>query len=147
MMSVQNPYNLLNRIYEVGLAEISIREISGLLAYSPLAFGFLTGKYRNNNLPDGSRMKLFGEFFSRYKSVNATKAIEDYYKIAKKYNLSLAQMSLAFINSRTFVTSNIIGATTMGQLKENVGSFKIKLDKETIEKINSIHKNNPNPAP
>ena len=147
MMSVQNPYNLLNRIYEVGLAEISIREKSGLLAYSPLAFGFLTGKYRNNNLPDGSRMKLFGEFFSRYKSVNATKAIEDYYRIAKKYNLSLAQMSLAFINSRTFVTSNIIGATTMGQLKENIGCLNIKLDKEIIEEINSIHKNNPNPAP
>jgi len=147
MMSVQNPYNLLNRTYEVGLAEISIREKSGLLAYSPLAFGFLTGKYRNNNLPDGSRMKLFGDFFPRYKSINSTKAIEDYYKTAKKYNLSLAQMSLAFINSRTFVTSNIIGATNMEQLKENVSSFEIKLDKETIEEINSIHKNNPNPAP
>jgi len=146
-MSIQNPYNLLNRAYEVGLAEISIREKSGLLAYSPLAFGFLTGKYRNNNLPDGSRMKLFGDFFPRYKSINSTKAIEDYYKTAKKYNLSLAQMSLAFINSRTFVTSNIIGATNMEQLKENVSSFEIKLDKETIEEINSIHKNNPNPAP
>ena len=147
MMSVQNPYNLLNRTYEVGLAEISIREKSGLLAYSPLAFGFLSGKYRNNNLPDKSRMKLFGEFFSRYKSDNSIKAIEDYYKIAKKYNLSLAQMSLAFINSRTFVTSNIIGATTMKQLKENLASINIKLNKEIIEEINSIHKNIPNPAP
>ena len=147
MMSVQNPYNLLNRTYEIGLAEISIREKSGLLAYSPLAFGFLSGKYRNNNLPEGSRMKLFEDFFLRYKSNNATKAIEDYYKIAKKYNLSLAQMSLAFINSRSFVTSNIIGATTMEQLKENVGSLNIKIDKEIIQEINSIHKNNPNPAP
>tara|TARA_B100000959_G_scaffold27633_1_gene26577 strand:- start:670 stop:1707 length:1038 start_codon:yes stop_codon:yes gene_type:complete len=147
MMSVQNPYNLLNRTYEIGLAEISIREKSGLLAYSPLAFGFLSGKYRNNNLPEGSRMKLFEDFFPRYKSNNATKAIEDYYKIAKKYNLSLAQMSLAFINSRSFVTSNIIGATTMEQLKENVGSLNIKIDKEIIQEINSIHKNNPNPAP
>ena len=147
MMSVQNPYNLLNRTYEVGLAEISIREKSGLLAYSPLAFGFLSGKYRNNNLPDKSRMKLFGEFFSRYKSDNSVKAIEDYYKIAKKYNLSLAQMSLAFINSRTFVTSNIIGATTMKQLEENLASINIKLNKEIIEEINSIHKNIPNPAP
>ena len=147
MMSVQNPYNLLNRTYEIGLAEISIREKSGLLAYSPLAFGFLSGKYRNNNLPEGSRMKLFEDFFTRYKSNNATKAIEDYYKIAKKYNLSLAQMSLAFINSRSFVTSNIIGATTMEQLKENVGSLNIKIDKEIIQEINSIHKNNPNPAP
>ena len=147
MMSVQNPYNLLNRTYEVGLAEISIREKSGLLAYSPLAFGFLSGKYRNNNLPDKSRMKLFGEFFSRYKSDNSIKAIEDYYKIAKKYNLSLAQMSLAFINSRTFVTSNIIGATTMKQLEENLASINIKINKEIIEEINSIHKNIPNPAP
>ncbi len=147
MMSVQNPYNLLNRTYEIGLAEISIREKSGLLAYSPLAFGFLSGKYRNNNLPEGSRMKLFEDFFPRYKSNNATKAIEDYYKIAKKYNLSLAQMSLAFINSRSFVTSNIIGATTIEQLKENVGSLNIKIDKEIIQEINSIHKNNPNPAP
>ena len=147
MMSVQNPYNLLNRTYEVGLAEISIREKSGLLAYSPLAFGFLSGKYRNNNLPEGSRMKLFGDFFPRYKSNNGEKAIEDYYKIAKKYNLSLTQMSLAFINSRTFVTSNIIGATNMEQLKENIDSINIKLDKETIQDINRIHKNNPNPAP
>ena len=147
IMSVQNPYNLINRTYEVGLAEISIRETSGLLAYSPLAFGFLTGKYRNNNLPNGSRMKLFGDFFPRYKSTNSIKAIEDYYKIAKKYNLSLTQMALAFINSRTFVTSNIIGATTMDQLKENLGCLNIKLNKEIIEEINSIHKNNPNPAP
>ena len=107
MMSVQNPYNLLNRTYEIGLAEISVREKSGLLAYSPLAFGFLSGKYRNNNLPDGSRMKLFGDFFPRYKSISSTKAIEEYYKIAKKNNLSLTQMSLAFVNSRSFLTSNI----------------------------------------
>jgi len=147
MLSVQNPYNLLNRTYEVGLAEISIREQSGLLAYSPLAFGFLSGKYRNNNLPDGSRMKLFGDFFPRYKSVNSTKAIEEYHKIAKKNNLSLTQMSLAFVNSRPFLTSNIIGATSMEQLKENIGSMDIKLSKEIIEEINSIHKNNPNPAP
>ena len=92
-------------------------------------------------------MKLFGEFFSRYKSDNSIKAIEDYYKIAKKYNLSLSQMSLAFINSRTFVTSNIIGATTMKQLKENLASINIKINKEIIEEINSIHKNIPNPAP
>jgi len=92
-------------------------------------------------------MNLFGDFFPRYKSVNAIKAIEDYYKISKKYNLSLAQMSLAFINSRTFVTSNIIGATTMDQLKENLGCLNIKLNNEIIEEINSIHKSNPNPAP
>jgi len=147
MMSVQNPYNLLNRTYEVGLAEISVREKSGLLAYSPLAFGFLSGKYRNNNLPDKSRMKLFGDFFPRYKSINSTKAIEEYYNIAKKNNLSLTQMSLAFVNSRSFLTSNIIGATNIEQLKENIGSIDIKLNNEIIKEINSIHKNNPNPAP
>ena len=147
MMSVQNPYNLLNRTYEIGLAEASIREKSGLLAYSPLAFGFLSGKYRNNNLPERSRMKLFGDFFPRYKTTNSLNAIEEYYKIAKKNNLSLAQMSLAFVNSRSFLTSNIIGATNMDQLKENIGSKDIKLNKEIIEEINSIHKNNPNPAP
>ena len=147
MMSVQNPYNLLNRTYEIGLAEASIREKSGLLAYSPLAFGFLSGKYRNNNLPERSRMKLFGDFFPRYKTTNSLNAIEEYYKIAKKNNLSLAQMSLAFVNSRSFLTTNIIGATNMDQLKENIGSKDIKLNKEIIEEINSIHKNNPNPAP
>ena len=147
MISVQNPYNLLNRTYEIGLAEISIREESGLLAYSPFAFGFLSGKYRNNNLPDRSRMKLFGDFFPRYKSVNSTKAIEEYYKIAIKNNLSLTQLSLAFVNSRPFLTSNIIGATNMEQLKENIDSIDINLNKEIVEEINSIHKNNPNPAP
>ena len=147
IMSVQNPYNLLNRTYEIGLAEISIREKSGLLAYSPLAFGFLSGKYRNNNLPGKSRMKLFGEFFSRYTSTNSLKAIEEYYKIAKKNNLSLTEMSLAFINSRSFLTSNIIGATNMEQLKENIGSVEVNFNKEIIEEINFIHKNNPNPAP
>ena len=147
IMSVHNPYNLLNRTYEIGLAEISRREKSGLLAYSPLAFGFLSGKYRNNNLPDKSRMKLFGEFFSRYTSTNSLKAIEEYYKIAKKNNLSLTEMSLAFINSRSFLTSNIIGATNMEQLKENIGSVEVNFNKEIIEEINFIHKNNPNPAP
>tara|TARA_B100000029_G_scaffold510870_1_gene603440 strand:- start:66 stop:1106 length:1041 start_codon:yes stop_codon:yes gene_type:complete len=147
MMSVQNPYNLLNRSYEVSLAEMSIREESGLLAYSPLAFGFLTGKYRNNNLPEGTRMKLFGKSFARYKSINSTRAIEEYYKIAKKNDLSLTQMSLAFVNSRPFLTSNIIGATNMDQLKEDIDSINIKLSKEIIEEINSIHKYNPNPAP
>ena len=118
-----------------------------MLAYSPLAFGFLSGKYRNNNLPDKSRMKLFGDFFPRYKSINSTKAIEEYYNIAKKNNLSLTQMSLAFVNSRSFLTSNIIGATNIEQLKENIGSIDIKLNNEIIKEINSIHKNNPNPAP
>ena len=92
-------------------------------------------------------MKLFGEFFSRYTSTNSLKAIEEYYKIAKKNNLSLTEMSLAFINSRSFLTSNIIGATNMEQLKENIGSVEVNFNKEIIEEINFIHKNNPNPAP
>ncbi len=90
MMSVQNPYNLLNRTYEVGLAEISVREKSGLLAYSPLAFGYLTGKYRNNNLPEKSRMKLFKDF-TRYKNENGQKAIEEYYKLSQKFNIDFRQ--------------------------------------------------------
>ena len=103
MMSVQNPYNLLNRTYEVGLAEISVREKSGLLAYSPLAFGYLTGKYRNNNLPEKSRMKLFKDF-TRYKNENGQKAIEEYYKLSQKFNIDFTQMSLKFCEIQPFMT-------------------------------------------
>ena len=147
VMSVQNPYSLLNRIYEIGLAEISVREKSGLLAYSPLAAGYLSGKYRNNKMPKNSRITLFGEMWKRYNNPNSFKAVDDYYEIAKKSNLSLAQMSLAFVNSRPFVTSTIIGATKMDQLKEDIDSVNVKLDKEIIDKINLVHRNNPNPAP
>ena len=124
MMSVQNPYNLLNRTYEVGLAEISVREKSGLLAYSPLAFGYLTGKYRNNNLPEKSRMKLFKDF-TRYKNENGQKAIEEYYKISKKFDIDFTQMSLKFCEIQPFTTSVIIGATTMQQLKTNIESVNV----------------------
>ena len=147
VMSVQNPYNLLNRTYEVGLAEISIREQSGLLAYSPLASGVLTGKYRNDQKPKGSRLQLFGDYFPRYFKKLSLLAVEEYFKVAKKYKISLAQLSLAFVNQQPFVTSNIIGATTMEQLKENIESTNIKLSPKIIDEINLIHKNNPNPAP
>ena len=147
VMSVQNPYNLLNRTYEVGLAEISIREQSGLLAYSPLASGVLSGKYRNNQKPKGSRLQLFGDYFPRYAGKSSNLAVEEYFKVAKKHKISLAQLSLAFVNQQSFVTSNIIGATTMKQLEENIGSAHIKLSSEIIDEINSIHKNNSNPAP
>ncbi len=147
MMSVQNPYNLLNRSYEVGLAEISVRDQSGLLAYSPLAFGFLTGKYRNNTLPERSRMKLFGDQFPRYKTTNASKAIEEYYKISKEFNLDFSQMSLKFCEIQKFMTSVIIGATTMGQLKSNIKSVNLKLTDEILKKINNVHKLIPNPCP
>jgi aryl-alcohol dehydrogenase-like predicted oxidoreductase len=147
VMSVQNPYNLLNRTYEVGLAEISIREQSGLLAYSPLASGVLSGKYRNNQKPKGSRLQLFGDYFPRYAGKSSNLAVEEYFKIAKKHKISLAQLSLAFVSQQSFVTSNIIGATTMKQLEENIGSTNIKLSSEIIDEINSVHKNNSNPAP
>jgi aryl-alcohol dehydrogenase-like predicted oxidoreductase len=147
IVSVQNPYNLLNRAYDVGMSEISCREKVGLLAYSPLAIGYLTGKYMDNKKPKDSRIDLFGDFWTRYKEENAKKAVEDYYKIAKDRGLSLTQMALAFVNSRPFITSNIIGATTMNQLKENIQSVDVVLDEKTIEKINLIHANNPNPTP
>ena len=147
VMSVQNPYNLLNRTYEVGLAEISIREQSGLLAYSPLASGVLSGKYRNNQKPKGSRLQLFGDYFPRYAGKSSSLAVEGYFKVAKKHKISLAQLSLAFVNQQSFVTSNIIGATTMKQLEENIGSTNIKLSSEIIDEINLVHKNNSNPAP
>ena len=147
MMSVQNPYNLLNRTYEIGLAETSIREDSGLLAYSPLASGILSGKYRNGALPEGSRMKLFGDRFPRYKTKNATGAVEEYYKIAKKHDLNLAQMSLKFCEIQPFMTSVIIGATTMEQLKINIESVNVNLSEEIIKEINEVQKIYPNPCP
>ena len=146
MMAVQNPYNLLNRTYEVGLAEISVREQSGLLAYSPLAFGYLSGKYRNNNMPKGSRIDLFKDF-TRYNNENSIKAIEEYYKISQKFNLDFAQMSIKFCEIQPFVTSVIIGATTMQQLKTNVESVNVKLNNEIINEINEVQKIYPNPCP
>ena len=146
MMSVQNPYNLLNRTYEVGLAEISVREQSGLLAYSPLAFGYLTGKYRNNKLPAKSRMQLFKNF-NRYKNENGQKAIDEYYKISKKYNLNFTQMSLKFCEIQHFTTSVIIGATTMEQLKTNIESVNVNLNSDIINDINKIQQKYPNPCP
>jgi aryl-alcohol dehydrogenase-like predicted oxidoreductase len=146
MMSVQNPYNLLNRTYEVGLAEISVREQSGLLAYSPLAFGYLTGKYRNNKLPAKSRMQLFKNF-NRYKNENGQKAIDEYYKISKKYNLDFTQMSLKFCEIQHFTTSVIIGATSMEQLKTNIESVNVNLNSDIINDINKIQKKYPNPCP
>ena len=146
MMSVQNPYNLLNRTYEVGLAEISIREQSGLLAYSPLDFGYLTGKYRNNKLPAKSRMQLFKNF-NRYKNENGQKAIDEYYKISKKYNLDFTQMSLKFCEIQHFTTSVIIGATTMEQLKTNIESVSVNFNSDIINDINKIQQKYPNPCP
>ncbi len=147
MMSVQNSYNLLCRTYEIGLAEISIREKSGLLAYSPLAGGFLTGKYRNNNLPENSRQKLFADYYTRYNKPNTSIVIEKYFDIAKKFNLDFAQMSIKFCEIQKFLTSVIIGATTIEQLKINIESVNVNLTEEIIRKINDLQIIYPNPCP
>ena len=147
IVSVQNPYNLINRTYEIGMSEISMREGSGLLAYSPLGVGYLTGKYRNNKKPKNSRLDLFYENYPRYHNQRTYNAVDKYFKIAQKHKISLAQLSLAFVNSRDFVTSNIIGATKMEQLKENIDSINVSLDQKIIDEINLVHENIPNPAP
>ena len=147
MLSVQNPYNLLNRTYEIGLAEISVREKAGLLAYSPLAIGFLSRKYRNKQMPKNSRLERDGNFWTRYNKPNAEKAIEAYYKVAKKYNLDFAQMSLKFLEIQPFVTSVIIGATTIEQLKTNIESVNVELTNEIIKEINEVQAIYPNPCP
>ncbi len=146
MKTIQNPYSLLNRTFEVGNAEVAHREQLGLLAYSPLAFGLLSGKYRNGQLPENSRLKLFPRM-TRYNSDQSRDATEAYAAIAEKHNLTLTQLSLAFVTDRPFVTSNIIGATTMEQLKENIGSAEITLSQEILDEINAVHGRIPNPAP
>ena len=147
VVSVQNPYSLVNRTYEVGMSEISIRERAGLLAYSPLAVGYLTGKYRNKKIPKNSRLDLFYENYPRYHNQRTYEAVDEYFKISEKYKISLSQLALAFVNSRDFVTSNIIGATTMEQLQENIDSIDISLNENVMNEINLIHEKIPNPAP
>ena len=146
VMSVQNPYNLLNRSYEVGLAEISQREQAGLLAYSPLGFGVLSGKYLNNQWPEGARMTLHKRF-ARYFTPNGIAATEAYVALAKQHGLDPAQMALAYVNSRSFVTSNIIGATSMAQLKSNIESVDLELSDEVLMGIENIHSSISNPCP
>jgi aryl-alcohol dehydrogenase-like predicted oxidoreductase len=145
-VSVQNPYNLLNRSYEIGLAEVSIRENVGLLPYSPLAFGVLTGKYRNGARPEGARLTLF-ERFQRYHGDVAAKAIDEYCELAAEFGLSPAVMSLAFVNDQAFVTSNIIGATSLTQLEENISSAELALSEALIGRIHEIHSRISNPCP
>jgi aryl-alcohol dehydrogenase-like predicted oxidoreductase len=147
MMSIQNAYSLLNRTYEVGLAEVSIRENIGCLAYSPLAGGYLTGKYRNNNFPKGSRMERDFDFWTRYRKPNTEDAVKQYFNISKKYNLDMAQMSLKFCEIQDFMTSVIIGATTMEQLKTNIESVNVNLSDDVIKEINQVQTIYPNPCP
>ena len=146
MMSVQNPYSLVNRTYEVGMSEISIREKCGLLVYYPLAAGGLSGKYNDGKIPQKSRMALF-DGWKRFINPLAMKAYKEYSKIAKEFNLTMVQLAQSFVNSRPFVTSNIIGATTMDQLKENVESINIEFTDDMMDRVNEIHNNNPNPSP
>jgi len=147
VMSVQNPYSLLNRSYEVGLAEVSIREKCGLLAYSPLGFGMLSGKYDNGSKPDGARLTLFGDMFTRYTKPKGLMYSEKFNDLARKNNFSPSEMALAFVNSRDFLTSNIIGATNLEQLKENINSVNIKLSSDLLKEIDEIHNENPFPCP
>ena len=147
MMSIQNPYSLLNRSYEVGLAEVSVREQIGCLAYSPLASGYLSGKYRNKKFPKGSRMQRDYDFWTRYRKPNTEDAVDLYYKISEKFDLNMSQMSIKFCEIQDFMTSVIIGATTMEQLKTNIESVNINLSKEVINEINEIQSVYPNPCP
>lgn len=146
-VSIQNPYSLLNRSFEVGLAEMAIREDIGLLAYSPLAFGVLSGKYLDDAKPAGARLTEFGGHFTRYVSPRATEATRRYVHIAREAGLDPAQMALAYVISRPFVTSNIIGATTMDQLRSNLDSADLTLSKDVCEAIDAVHAEIPNPAP
>jgi aryl-alcohol dehydrogenase-like predicted oxidoreductase len=146
IVSVQNPYSLINRTYEVGCAEISHREDVGLLAYSPLGFGVLTGKYLNDARPENARISKWPEY-GRYINTQAVSATEAYVKLANENELDPAQMALAYVNSRPFVASTIIGATTMAQLKNNISSIQLELDENMISAIDVIHQQYPNPAP
>ena len=146
-VTIQNSYSLIHRGYEVGLSEVSMREDIGLLAYSPLAQGVLSGKYLDGKSPEGSRGNLFPRFIARYMGDGSSEAVKRYQEIAKSNGITLSELSLAFVNQLPFVTSNIIGATKMSQLKENIGSIHIELSKQTLQEIQEVHAMIPNPAP
>jgi len=146
MVSVQNSYNLLNRRDEAGLSEVLLREKVAYLPYSPLAFGVLSGKYLNKQKPSNARVTLFPNY-NRYSGEGSSKATEVYAEIAKKHNLSLTQMALAFVRQQPFVTSTIIGATSLEQLSENIESVNVSLSEEILREINAVHSRFPNPAP
>lgn len=144
--SIQNPYNLLNRSFEVGLAECAHREDVGLLAYSPLAFGVLSGKYLHGQRPAGARLTRF-ERFDRYSNPQGLAATEAYVRLAREAGLDPAQMALAYVTGRPFVTSNIIGATTLDQLRSNIDSARLTLSDEVVAGIEAIHARASNPCP
>ena len=146
MVSIQNVYSLVNRVFDVANSEVSIRENCGLLAYSPLAGGRLSGKYIGNKKPKNARYTIWPRRFSRHHTQRGEIAIESYFNLAKKYGYSPSLFANAFVNNRPFVTSNIIGATTMQQLEENIDSIDITLSKEILDKIEDIHLSDPNPC-
>lgn len=147
IVSIQNPYSLLNRTFEIGLAEIAHREQVGLLAYSPLGFGVLSGKYLNGNRPEGARLTLFASKYKRYNSEKADGCTRQYAGLAREHGMDPAQMALAFVNQRPFVTSTIIGATSMEQLIANIASVDVELDRSVLKRIEEIHRAQPNPSP
>ena len=146
MVSIQNVYNLVNRVFDISNSEVSIRESCGLLAYSPLAGGRLSGKYINNKKPPKARYTIWPRRFNRHHTKRGEIAIESYFNIAKKYGIAPSTFANSFVNDRPFVTSNIIGATNMEQLKENVDSIELTLSTEILSEIEEIHLSDPNPC-
>jgi aryl-alcohol dehydrogenase-like predicted oxidoreductase len=146
MATIQNPYSLVNRSFEVGLSEVCHRENIGLLAYSPLAFGVLSGKFLNGANPPNARINLFPQFV-RYNSENTREATRRYNEIANDFGLTLTELSLAFVTQQPFLSSNIIGATTLEQLKENIKTINVTLNEAVLAEIDKIHSIFPNPAP
>jgi len=144
--TIQNPYSLLNRLFENASAEVCLRENVGLLAYSPMAFGVLSGKFLSGVPLPNSRLNLFPQY-TRYNSEQSTEATKLYQKVAQEHGLTLGQMALAFVTQQPFVTSTIIGATTMNQLKENIGSIDVSLSAEMLKEIDAIQAVIPDPAP
>ena len=147
IVSIQNPYSLLNRSYEIGLAEFAHREQVGLLAYSPLAFGMLSGKYLDGAKPPGARLTLFGDQYPRYTGPLGVKMTAAYARLARKHGLQPAQMALAFVNRQPFLSSNIIGATDLEQLKANIDSVDTELPAALLQEIEALHASQPNPCP
>jgi len=146
IVSIQNPYNLLNRTFESGLAEITFRESVGLLAYSPLAFGMLTGKYLDGLKPVRARLTLFSRF-KRYQTKNAMKATREYVRLANDFSIDPTQMSLSYVRTRPFLASVLLGATSIKQLETNLASIELNLSEEVLSRIEDIHSRIPNPCP
>ena len=146
VMSIQNGYSLVNRVFDIANSEVSLRENCGLLAYSPLAGGRLTGKYLNGKHLNNARYSLWPQRFNRNNTVRGEKAIKKYVNLAKKYNIKPSTFANAFVLTRPFLTSNIIGATTIDHLDENINSLKIKFTKEMVRDVEDIHMSDPNPC-